>query len=222
MPISWCQRSREIPRRSKSSLLTGSSGDVLQCILLRCWICSWCPSQIDIVDPASWSTGTDDSRESTYQINHTATEHFSTEWWTQHCRKALRTRHVVTKLDLDQRFESWGHTDVICLRFVDSSASFYERRHDLDLFFKISLRDLLSYPYERILFSDESRDRRDVGSVDLVLRVDVCRNHSLSNHVLIGTLMDVLRRDRIVFSNHRALLDRAPWTSISWRTSCNS
>ena len=88
------------------------------------------------------------------------------------------------------------------------SASFYERRHDLDLFFKISLRDLLSYPYERVLFSDESRDRRDVGSVDLVLRVDVCRNHSLSHHVLIGTLMDVLRRDRIVFSNHRALLDR--------------
>ena len=89
-------------------------------------------------------------------------------------------------------------------------ASFYERRHDLDLFFKISLRDLLSYPYERILFSDESRGRKDVGSVDLVLRVDVCRNHSLSNHVLIRTLMDVLRRDRIVFSNLRALLDRAP------------
>ena len=91
-----------------------------------------------------------------------------------------------------------------------ASASFYERRHDLDLFFKISLRDLLSCPYERMLFSDDSRDRKDVGSVDLVLGVDVCRNHSLSNHVLIGTLIDVLRRDRIVFSNHRALLDRAP------------
>ena len=35
IPMSWCQRSREIPRRSKSFLLTGTSGDVLQCVLLR-------------------------------------------------------------------------------------------------------------------------------------------------------------------------------------------
>ena len=39
-----------------------------------CRMYIWCPSDMDIVDPTSWSTRTDDSHESTFQINQIITK----------------------------------------------------------------------------------------------------------------------------------------------------
>ena len=130
--------------------------------------------------------------------------------------KHLRTRQAVSELDLGQRFQSRGRTDVTCVRlWMRFSFVLPPKTRSLLVLQTCLLRSTVISERNNMLFQWE-QGRKDVGSVDVALRVDVPRNHLVSIHGFIVTLIDVhiLGRDRFLLNHLRALLGWRPINSL--------